>query len=139
MCGFIQGDRYSTVGFCIFEIPACKLLQESKGDRMGWPGKRDVKHTHSLFVDDLKVYQVNRKTLKDVGEIIVQASNDTSVWSGVAKCAEVVFEIEDGERWRFASGKWKNEDYRPWHELDWQILRSRAKPMKLRSKKCVTE
>ena len=98
MCGFLQGDSYSTVGFCIFEIPVWKLLQESKGCRMGQPGKRDVKHTHSLFVDDLKMYQVNRKTLKDVGEMIVQASNDTGVCSGVAKCAEVVFEIEDGER-----------------------------------------
>ena len=98
MCGFLQGDRYSTVGFCIFEIPVCKLLQESKGYRMGQPGKRDVKHTHSLFVDDSKVYQVNRKTLKDVGEMIVQARNDTGVCSGVAKCAEVVFEREDGER-----------------------------------------
>ena len=45
-------------------IPVCKLLQESKGYRMGQPEKRDVKRTHSLFVDDLKVYQVNHKTLK---------------------------------------------------------------------------
>ena len=44
------------------------------------------------------MYQVNRKTLKDVGEMIVQARNDTGVCSGVAKCAEVVFEREDGER-----------------------------------------
>ena len=66
MCDFLQGDSYSPVGFCISEIPICKLLQESKGYRMGLPGKRDVKCTHSLFVDDLKVHQESHKTLKDI-------------------------------------------------------------------------
>ena len=55
---------------------------------MGPPGCRDISRTHSLFVDDLKQCQENHETLKDVNEIIVQASHDT----GVAKCAEIVFE-----------------------------------------------
>ena len=38
---------------------------------MGQSGKRDVKRTHSLFVDDLKVHQENHKTLKDISEMIV--------------------------------------------------------------------
>ena len=63
-----------------------------KGYRMGQPGKRDVKRTHNLFVDDLKLYQENHKTLKDINEMIVQESNDTGACYGVAKCAEVVFE-----------------------------------------------
>ena len=92
MCGFLKGDSYSPVGFCISKIPVCKQLQESKGCCMGKPGKRGVKGTRSLFVDDLKVYQENHKTLKDVNEMIVQASNDTSACYGVAKCAEVAFE-----------------------------------------------
>ena len=71
MCGFLQGDSYSPVGFCISEILVCKLLQDSKGYRMGQSRKRDVKRTHSLFVDDLKVYQESHKTLKDVNEMIV--------------------------------------------------------------------
>ena len=50
MCGFLQVDSYSPVGFCISEVSVCKLHQESKGYRMGQPGKRDVKSTHSLFV-----------------------------------------------------------------------------------------
>ena len=58
---------------------------------MAHPGKRDVKNTHSLFVDDLKVYQESHKTLKDINEMIVQASNDAGECYGVAKCAEVVF------------------------------------------------
>ena len=59
---------------------------------MGQPGKRDVKRTHSLLVDDLKLYQENHKTLKDINEMIVHESNDTGACYGVARCAEVVFE-----------------------------------------------
>ena len=58
---------------------------------MGKPGKRDVKFTHCLFVDDLKVYQESHKTLKNVNKMIVQASNDTGACYGVAKYADVVF------------------------------------------------
>ena len=92
MCGVLQGDSYSSVGLCLSEVPVCKLLQESKGYRIGEPGNRDVKRTHSLFVDDLKVYQESHKILKDVSEMIVQANNDTGACYGVAKCAEIVFE-----------------------------------------------
>ena len=56
MCGFLQGDRYSPAGFCLSEVPVCKLLQETKGYRMGQSRKREVKRTHTLFIDDLKVY-----------------------------------------------------------------------------------
>ena len=61
MLWFLQGDSYSPVGFCISEIPICKLLEESKGYQMGKPGNRDLKRTNSLFLDDLKVYQKRRK------------------------------------------------------------------------------
>ena len=59
---------------------------------MGPAGSRDLSQTHSLFVDDLKKYQENHETLKDVNEIIVQGSHDTRACYGVAKCAEIVFE-----------------------------------------------
>ena len=91
-CGFLQGDSYLPVGFCISEILVCLLLQQSKSHRMGPPGCRDISQTHSLFVDDLKQYQENHETLKDVNEIIVQASHDTGACYGVTKCAEIVFE-----------------------------------------------
>ena len=58
---------------------------------MGEPGNRDIKRTHSLFVDDLKVYQESHKILKDVNETIVQPSHDTEACYRVAKCAEIVF------------------------------------------------
>ena len=59
---------------------------------MGQPEKRDIKRTHSLFVDDLTVYQETHKTLKDVNEMIVQASNATGACYGVTKCVEIIFE-----------------------------------------------
>ena len=92
LCGFLQGDSYSPVGFCISEIPVCILLQHSRGYRMGEPGNRVVKRTHSLFVDDLKVYQESHKALKIVNEIIVQASHDTGPCYGVSKCAEIIYQ-----------------------------------------------
>ena len=92
LCGFLQGDSYSPVGFCITEIPVCILLQHSRGYRMGEPGNRVIKRTHSLFVDDLKVYQESHKALKIVNEIIVQASHDTGACYGVSKCAEIIYQ-----------------------------------------------
>ena len=92
LSGFLQGDSYSPVGFCISEIPLCKLLKQSKGYRMREPRNRNVSKTHSLFVDDLKQYQESRKVLKHVKETIVQASHDNGACYGVSKCAEVVFE-----------------------------------------------
>ena len=55
-------------------------------------GNRDVSKTHSLFADDLKVYQESHEILRDVNEVIVQASHYTGACYGVSKCAEIVFE-----------------------------------------------
>ena len=68
MCGFLQGDSYSPMGFCISEI--------SK-NTVGTTRKRRYEAYYNLFVDDLKVYLKSHKTLKDVNQTIVQAINDT--------------------------------------------------------------
>ena len=113
MCGFLQGDSYSPVGFCLSEVPVCKLLQEIKGYRMGQPGKTEVKWTHSLFIDNLKVYQESHKILKDVNGTIVQASYDTGACYSVAKCAEIIFEkgkLAKGEGLHVLQEKMKTMD-----------------------------
>ena len=92
MCGFLQGDSYSPIGFCVSEIPVCKLLQQSKGYMMGAPGNRSISRTHSLFIDDLKQYQESHEIIKEVNEIIIQVNLDTRACYGVAKCAGIVFE-----------------------------------------------
>jgi hypothetical protein len=89
--GFLQGDSFSPVGFCLTEIPVSMLIQQTDGYKMGAPGERNVKRTHSLFIDDLKVYQTNHARLEMVNNMIVQASTDTGACYGVKKCAEAVF------------------------------------------------
>ena len=91
-CGFLQGDSYSPVGFCISEIPVCQLLQQNRGHRMGLPGSRDVSRTHSLFADDLKVHQESHEILRDLNQVIVQASHNKGACYEVSKCAEIIFE-----------------------------------------------
>ena len=71
------------------------FLEETDGYKMGSPGERMIKRTHSLFIDDLKVYQESHKKLEIVNEIIVKVSSDTGACYGVKKCAEVVF--KDGK------------------------------------------
>ena len=66
-------------------------MEDTDGYMMGQEGERGVKRTHSLFVDDLKVYQENHQKLEVVNEIIVKASMDTGACYGVKKCAEIVF------------------------------------------------
>ena len=90
-CGFLQGDSFSPVGFCLTEVPVMMLLAETRGYKMGPPGARTVKRTHSLFIDDLKVYQENHELLEATNEALVKASEDTGAAYGVKKCAEVVY------------------------------------------------
>ena len=46
--GFLQGDSWSPVGFCLTEVPLSMMLEKTKGYMMGEPGQRDVKLTQSL-------------------------------------------------------------------------------------------
>ena len=67
------------------------LIEQSDGYMMRPPGNRNLKRSHSLFINDLKVYQQNHRKLKIVNETIVKASQDTAVCYEVKKCAEIVF------------------------------------------------
>ena len=59
----------------------CILIKNIRGYRTGKPGERRQKRTHSLFIDDLKVYQENYKRLEVVNEMIVPASQMRMLWS----------------------------------------------------------
>ena len=89
--GFLQGDSYSPVGFCLTEMPIAMLLEGTEGYRMGPHGNREVIRTHSLFIDDLKVCQGNHVRIEVANETIVQVSPDTGACYGVKKYAEIVF------------------------------------------------
>ena len=56
---FWQGDSYSSVGVCLTEVPIAMLLDEIEGYKLFQPGRRCMKKMHSLFYDDLNVYQEN--------------------------------------------------------------------------------
>ena len=89
--GFLQGDSYAPVGFCLTEVPVSMLLEETDGYKMGQKDEEGVKRTHSLFIDDLKTYQENQQKLEIANEMIVKPSMDTGACYGVKKCAEIVF------------------------------------------------
>ena len=89
--GFSQGDSYSPVGFCLTEVPIAMLLDETEGYKLGQLGRRCIKGTPSLFIDDLMVYQENHLKLDIANETIVKTSMDTGACYGVKKCAEIVF------------------------------------------------
>ena len=73
----LQGDSYSPVGFCLTEVYISMLIEETDGYTMGQRDKERVKRTHSLFINDLKIYQECHRKLKVVNEMIVKASMDT--------------------------------------------------------------
>ena len=80
---------------------------------MGPPGSKDVSRTHKLFVDDLKVYQEIHEILRDVNEVIVQASHDTGACYRASKCAEITFErgkMVRGEGLEVLEGRMKTTD-----------------------------
>ena len=62
--GFLQGDSYSPVGFCLTEIPISMCIEETDGYTMGQRDKERVKRTHSLFIDNLKIYQESHRKLE---------------------------------------------------------------------------
>ena len=103
--GFLQVDSYSPVGFCLTEVLVSLfihlfLLFSSEKSfsksylqkyRMEQREEERVKSTHSLFIDNLKIYQESYQNLKVVNEMIVKASMDIGACYGVRKCAEIVF------------------------------------------------
>ena len=90
MKGFLQGDSYSPVGFCLTEVPVAMLIEETDDYTMGQRGEERVKRTHSLFVDDLNIYQENHQKLEIVNEMIMTVSMYTGACYGVKKFAEIV-------------------------------------------------
>ena len=55
--GFLKGDSYSPVGFCLTEVSISMLIKEADGYAMGQRDEGRAKRTHSLFIDELKTYQ----------------------------------------------------------------------------------
>ena len=85
------------------------LIEETDKYTVGQRDKERVKIAHSLFIDNLKIYQLSNQKLKVVNEIIVKASMDTGACYRVKKCAEIVFrkgKMIKGKNWLFWKKKW---------------------------------
>ena len=98
--GFLQGDSYSPVGFCLSEVPIGMLISDAPGYEMGAPNERRTRKTHALFIDDLKIYSEDHSSMEVMNRTITKASQDIGAAYGVKKCAEAVF-----ERGRMVKGK----------------------------------
>ena len=90
--GFLQRDSFLPVGFCFTEVPVAMLIEQSDGYIMRPSGNRNPKRTHSLFINDLKVYK------QKLNETIVKASQDTGACCGVKKmCRDSIQQGTDGK------------------------------------------
>ena len=90
---WISARRQLVIHQLVFASPRYQYVDYySRADGTEWAqqGSRDVSRTHSLFVDDLKVYQESHELLRDVNEVIVPASHDTGACYGVSKCRHPV-------------------------------------------------
>ena len=75
--GFLQGDSYFLVGFCLTEVPVSMLVEQPDGYTVGQSVKKRVTRPYNLFFDDLKIYQENHQKLEVVNQMIVKGSIDT--------------------------------------------------------------
>ena len=71
--GFLQGDSYAVVGFCltevpvsmlIKEVPVSMLIEETDGYTKGQGNEERVRGTHCIFIDDLKIYEERHQKLE---------------------------------------------------------------------------
>ena len=65
-------------------------MEQSDRYRMEPPSNKNLKITHSLFINDLNVYQQKHEKMKMVNETIVKAIQDTGACYKVKKCTEIV-------------------------------------------------
>ena len=66
------------------------LVEQSDRYRMEPPNNKNLKITHSLFINDLIVYQQKHEKMKMVNETIAKAIQDAGECYKVEKCAEIV-------------------------------------------------
>ena len=59
-------------------------------------GSARGKRTHSLFIDDLKVYQESHQQLVGVNEMLVQASHDRCLLRDIKVCRNSIRVWKDG-------------------------------------------
>ena len=75
-----QGNSISVLPFVLALNPLSFMLRKEKGYLLG--KRKIVKHTHKLFVDDLKLFATNRATLMKQLNIVTTFSEDIGMKFG---------------------------------------------------------
>ena len=83
--GIFQGDSLSRLLFVACLLPLTHILRDAApGYHFASNGK---KINHLLFMDDLKLYASNKKSLKSLIQTVRVFNNDIGMEFGVEKCA----------------------------------------------------
>jgi hypothetical protein len=92
--GIFQGDSFSPLIFCMAMDPLSKMLKNGKGYNLAQTRKKkeELKVTHLLFMDDLKIYTEKREELEKVLETVRMFSSDIGMEFGLEKCAKCILE-----------------------------------------------
>ena len=86
--GVFQGDTLSPLLFVVALIPLTHILRKSK---VGYEfSKIGEKVNHLVFMDDLKVYAKNEKSLDSLIQTVRIFSKDIGMEFGIEKCAMLV-------------------------------------------------
>lgn len=86
--GIFQGDTLSPLWFCLALNPLSQMLNNNKYGYI-LNKVRSVRISHSLYMDDLKLYARNAEELKKLLSIVKSFSRAIRMEMGVEKCAVI--------------------------------------------------
>ncbi len=85
--GIFQGDSLSPLLFCIGLNPLSQALEEDKVNGYKTKGEQFVNHL--LYMDDIKIYTKNEKSLNQLLKKIETITNDIGMEFGLDKCKTI--------------------------------------------------
>lgn len=83
--GIFQGDSLSPLWFCLALNPLSRILNKT-GYGYTIDRENDIKLTHLLYMDDIKLYATNRQQLEHLLKITENFSTDIKMTFGTDKC-----------------------------------------------------
>ncbi len=86
--GIFQGDSLSPLLFCIALIPLTNILNK---DNFGFQIDHNIKVSHLLYLDDLKIFTRTEKEMKQALGVVRTFSHDICMEFGLDKCASATF------------------------------------------------
>lgn len=84
--GIFQGDSLSPLLFCMAMNPLSTILNKVRGPKVSRKKDEQCRLTHLLYMDDIKLYGNNDKTLKELLRLTEEFSADVGMEFGISKC-----------------------------------------------------